>query len=304
MAPMQPEPDLSSKAFRDHSRHFRGSQWIYPVLSRRSKGISVGVNLSPEKICNFNCIYCQVDRCDGDKGSAGQQAQEAFCLETVATELRHTLELAQSGELFDYEPFTDTPRDLRRLNDIALSGDGEPTASVHFAEVCSLCVRIKQELKLDTLKIIVITNASLLDKEPVKEALRLLKAHGGQVWAKLDAGTADYYRQVNQSAVPFARIVSNITETAKFMPVVIQTLFMRIDGKRPAADEIAGYAERLKEISGGGGNILNVQLHTIARQPRQANVTALSNAELDEIAEEISAISALPICKFYGCGNY
>ena len=46
----------------DHPRLFQGNKFVYPVLSRRSRGISVGVNLNPDKVCNFDCIYCQVDR--------------------------------------------------------------------------------------------------------------------------------------------------------------------------------------------------------------------------------------------------
>ena len=297
--PKEPtESDQNLTAFRDHARHFQGSQWVYPVLSRRSQGISIGVNISPQKTCNFNCIYCQVARCES--GHPQGLPEGAFSLETVTAELRHTVELVQSGQVFAYAPFTDTPANLRRLNDIALSGDGEPTASPHFAEICKLCGEIKKELKLDQTKIIVITNASLLHEKMVRQGLQLLQKHQGEVWAKLDAGRTDYYRQVNQSAVPFERILSNIAETAKFMPIVIQSLFMRIDGQRPAAAEIAAYAQRLNEISRTGGKILNVQLHTIARRPRQANVTALTNAELDQIAEEIGQISSVPLRKFYG----
>ncbi|MEX0791938.1 MAG: radical SAM protein, partial [Pirellulaceae bacterium] len=45
-----------------HERGFEANKFVYPVLSRRSKGISLGVNLNPDKRCNFDCIYCQVDR--------------------------------------------------------------------------------------------------------------------------------------------------------------------------------------------------------------------------------------------------
>ncbi len=47
---------------RDHRRTFRENLYVYAVVSRRSKGISIGINLNPDKICNFDCIYCQVDR--------------------------------------------------------------------------------------------------------------------------------------------------------------------------------------------------------------------------------------------------
>src|SRR5260370_11596321 len=47
---------------RDHRRTFVDNLYVYAVVSRRSKGVSVGLNLNPDKICNFDCVYCQVDR--------------------------------------------------------------------------------------------------------------------------------------------------------------------------------------------------------------------------------------------------
>ena len=54
--------DQHSPLHRDHSRLFEQNLYVYPVLSRRSRGISVGINLNPDKVCNFDCVYCQVDR--------------------------------------------------------------------------------------------------------------------------------------------------------------------------------------------------------------------------------------------------
>ena len=68
----------------DHARLFEHNRFVYPVLSRRSGGISIGVNLNPDKICNFDCIYCQVDRRSaerdavrGDRRAAGRAAGDA-----------------------------------------------------------------------------------------------------------------------------------------------------------------------------------------------------------------------------------
>ena len=48
--------------FSHHPRHWRENAYVYPVVSRRSRGVSIGVNLNPDAACNFDCIYCQVDR--------------------------------------------------------------------------------------------------------------------------------------------------------------------------------------------------------------------------------------------------
>src|SRR3954463_15232443 len=119
----------------DHARLFEHNRFVYPVLSRRSGGISIGVNLNPDKICNFDCIYCQVDR---------RSQSETHFVETAALidELRTTLELVTSGQIYETPKFRDVPAHLRRLNDIAFSGDGEPTTYKNFDEIIAACAEV------------------------------------------------------------------------------------------------------------------------------------------------------------------
>src|SRR6187401_899906 len=111
-----------------HERSYETNRFVYPVLSRRSEGISIGVNLNPDKVCNFDCIYCQVDRTT--------QSETTF-VETDALlgELNDMISLVQSGSIYQTTKFRDTPPALRRLNDIAFSGDGEPTTHRNFDEI-------------------------------------------------------------------------------------------------------------------------------------------------------------------------
>src|SRR5579862_5576390 len=111
---------------RDHRRNFAENLYVYAVVSRRSKGVSVGLNLNPDKVCNFDCVYCQVDRSTpGPDGGVD--------LDVLARELDDMLTLVGSGALFEDERFRSTPPELRRLNDIAFAGDGEPTICPRFA---------------------------------------------------------------------------------------------------------------------------------------------------------------------------
>src|SRR5438477_10214734 len=90
-----------------HERTFEGNRFVYPVLSRRSGGLSVGVNLNPDKICNFDCIYCQVDRT--------RQSETRFVeLDALLAELDHMLGMVARGEIYETERFHDTPVPLRR----------------------------------------------------------------------------------------------------------------------------------------------------------------------------------------------
>src|SRR4051812_33744144 len=111
--------------FTLHSRAWQANRYVYPVVSRRSKGLSIGVNLNPDKVCNFDCIYCCVDR-------TTPPVVRKVDLELLRGELDQMIGLAGSGELFTQPPFDQTPPHLQRINDVAFSGDGEPTSFPKF----------------------------------------------------------------------------------------------------------------------------------------------------------------------------
>lgn len=279
--------------FADHSRSYHDNKFVYPVLSRRSKGISIGVNLNPDKVCNFDCIYCQVDR--------RSEAETHFVeLNRLMAELDHMLSLVSSGEIYQDEKFAHVPIPLRRLNDIAFSGDGEPTTFRNFDELMQMASDLKARHNLPGVKMVLITNASMFHRPQVKAGLEVLDHNHGEIWAKLDAGTEAYYQLVERTKIPFWQILDNITSAAQIRPLVIQTLFMRIDGVPPTAEEIAAYIDRLNEITAQGGNLKLIQIYTIARPPAESFVAPLSNAEVDTIASEVSERTKLNVERYYG----
>ena len=214
------------RAITAHPRVFENNRYVYPVLSRRSKGLSVGVNLNPDKICNFDCIYCQVDR-------TTPPLYRQVDLNRLESELRSLLEDAASGVLFNHPTFQDVPEDLKRINDIAFSGDGEPTTYPEFNAVVNRSAAIKQELGLEDVKLIVITNGTRFHRPEVQKALETMHRHNDEIWAKLDAGTAPYYDLVERTRISFDTVVQNIQNAATKWPLVIQSLFMRIHDKAP-----------------------------------------------------------------------
>ncbi len=131
----------------------------------------------------------------------------------------------------------------------------------------SACEEVRRRRRLDDVKLVLITNATMFDRDPVRRALEILDSNGGEIWAKLDAGTEDYYRLVARAAIPFQRILANLTEAARVRPIVIQSLFMRIHGEPPPLAEQQAYCDRLGEITAAGGRIKQVQIHTVARPP-------------------------------------
>ena len=285
-------------AHQQHGRQFEDFRFVYPVLSRRSRGISIGINTNPDKVCNFDCIYCQISR--NAAAPAGK-----FDIAVAEKELRAALEIVQSGGLTQLPPFNAVPPELLHLNDIALSGDAEPTTLRNFSAVIEMIAKIKPR----GVKIVLITNAVGLDRADVKRGLAIMDANDGdEVWAKLDAGTEEYFRLINRTKIPFARILKNITATAKDRPIFIQSLFLKLHGRGPSADEIGAYCSRLRNIVGAGGRIQGVQICTVARKPMAIvddnpawkSVTALTDAEVDAITRRVREETGLDVESFYG----
>jgi wyosine [tRNA(Phe)-imidazoG37] synthetase (radical SAM superfamily) len=290
---MKKSPLPGSSLFADHQRDFENNRYVYPVLSRRSGGISIGINLNRDKACNFDCVYCQVDR-----SRPGES--EAVDLPRLLAELDQMIALVTSERIFEQARFGGTPEPLRRLRDIAFSGDGEPTAHADFDRVVAACADVRRRHKLDDVKLVLLTNASLLHRPHVRRALAIFDAEDGEIWAKLDAGTEAYYGQIARSKVPFRQILDNLRDAAQTRPIVIQSLFMRIVDEPPSLAEQEAYCERLGEIVAAGGRIKLVQLHTVARSPAESWVTPLPNAELDVLAKLVRERTGLPVATFYG----
>ncbi len=253
--------------FTSHPRQYELNRFVYPVLSRRSRGVSIGVNLNPDKVCNFDCIYCQVDR--------RSEAETKFVqLDQVLEELGQVIDLVVTGRLFGDDKFRSVPPELRRLNDIAFSGDGEPTTYRNFDEIVSRVAQLKRARGLDGVKLVLITNASMFHRPPVVRGLAILDNNQGEVWAKLDAGTEPYYQLIERTRIPFQRILDNILAASRLRPLVLQSLFMRVNGQPPTRDEITAFIGRINDIRAAGGQIKLVQVYTVARPPAESFVAS------------------------------
>ena len=277
---------------------------MYPVLSRRSGGMSIGVNLNPDKICNFDCIYCQVNRTTASETRFVE-------IQQLLDELQHMLELVLSGDIYTIECFSAVPKHLRRLNDIAFSGDGEPTTYKNFDDIIGQCAMLKQNISQhytdsnlqqpsDPIKMVLITNASMFHREHVERGLKILDQNQGEIWAKLDAGTDDYYQLIERTAIPFQQVLDNLLTTARIRPLVIQSLFMQVNGTPPSEHEIQAYCQRLNEITDNGGSLASVQIYTIARQPAESYVTPLADEYVDAIVKQVTTQTGLRVEGFYG----
>lgn len=275
-----------------HERQFEGSQFVYPVLSRRSGGISIGINLNPDKVCNFDCVYCQVNR-------VSQSETRFVATEQLLVELDRALQAVTSQQLFETDKFRATPSHLRKLTDIAFSGDGEPTTQRNFDEIVAACADVRDAHQLRDLPLVLITNASMFHRPHVQRALETFDRRCGEIWAKLDAGSPDYYARINRAPFSFEHILNNIREAVRLRPLVIQSLFMRIEGQAPPHSEWQAYCQRLLELA-EVGQLKLIQIYTIARAPAEAYVTPLSDAEVDDLVAFVREQTGLPVSGYYG----
>ncbi len=281
----------SLPAVRDHSRTYEDFVYVYPVISRRSRGLSIGVNLNPDKVCNFDCIYCEVDR------KTPGRAKEVK-LPQIREELQTLLRLAKAGELAAYPRFFGTGDLTCHIRDIAFSGDGEPTMIQGFSQCVQVVAEVKRDEGLSDTKIVLITDAAGLDKADVRRGLEIMDANQGEIWGKLDAGTPEYYRLVNRSPIFFDRILKNLLMTAQVRPIIIQTLFLRVHGEPMPSAELEAYCGRLKDLVRQGAQIREVHAYTVARPTPETFATRLEPEALEQMAAQVRSRTGLQVRTF------
>lgn len=290
----------------NHDRDAAGLSYVYPVISRRAGGVSVGINLNPNNACNWRCVYCQVPNL-----SRGNGPQLDLAL--LEQELNALLDDIQHGDFLERR----VPEGARVLKDIALSGNGEPTTSPQFEEVIALLERVlRARGLLGELPLTLITNGSMSNKPHVLRALERFATMGGVVWFKLDRATREGMLEVNSVAGEGARQVERLEAVSRVCPTWIQTCLFgrRASVGAEGAPELATTNERgpsdaeldaLLEVFGELAQrklrpplqLKGVLLYGLARpseQPEASELVTLSAERMQEIAARIEAVG-LPV---------
>lgn len=278
------KPMLKTETAFGCPRDFLGHRFVYAVISPRARGLSIGVNMNPDRICNFDCPYCEVNR--------GLPAAESrLDLEVMAHELQNTLELVRSGRIRELSFFKTTHPDLLKLRHVTLSGDGEPTLCPAFTEAVQTVTHVRAR-GFSFFKIVLITNATGLDLPEVQSGLKYF-TRDDEIWAKLDAGTQEYFQKINHTDVLLEKVLANILAEARRRPVVIQSLFPSLHGQEPPPDEIVQYANRLKELKDAGADIPLVQIYSATRPTPRSECGHLPLKTLSRIAQTVRQIAGL-----------
>jgi len=273
----------SKLSIRDHDRAAAHMTYVYPVVSRRAGGVSVGINLNPNNACNWRCIYCQVP--DLKRGAAPE-----IDLKQLEAELMTLLNDIMHGDFMQ----TRVPEGARRLNDIALSGNGEPTSAKEFPEVIQLIGRVMKRFDLvNKIKLVLITNGSLIAREPVQLGLKRMAKLNDEVWYKLDSATREGMARINNTRQSLKKTAEHIALAAALCPTSLQTCVFAQNGLPPSALEQQAYLDFLARLTGQGVKLNGVLLYGIARpslQPEAAQLSALPKAWLEEFAHQIEQI--------------
>lgn len=266
----------------DHSRDAAGMTYVYPVVSRRAGGVSVGINLNPNNACNWRCIYCQVPGLT--RGAAPE-----IDLTLLERELDGFLQELLHGDFME----TLVPESARRINDIALSGNGEPTSARAFVEVVELIGRVMARFDLiGKIKLVLITNGSLLDKMYVQAGLQRMRALDGEIWFKLDSATREGLRRINHAELNPERVFFNLQTAAGLCATWLQSCMFAIDGAAPSETEQQAYLDFVRRIVTQALPVQGVLLYGLARASQQAEaprLSALSADWLERFAEKIRA---------------
>lgn len=270
----------------DHNRDVSGMKYVYPVVSRRAGGVSIGINLNINNACNWRCLYCQVPNL-----TRGTPAPIA--LDLLEAELRAFLTYALHGDfMLQYVAEGD-----RHLQDVAFSGNGEPTSAKEFPEVLVLAEKVLREFKLlgdeivesqpQPIKVRLITNGSLMDKPSVLKSIRHLAKCNGEVWFKLDAGTKAGTARINDVNINPQTHLARLKQCAELCPTFIQTCMFALDGEPPHEDDIVAYLALIAQVQ---QQVQGVHLYGLARPSYQAEAPRLSQLSpdwLEAVAQRI-----------------
>ena len=209
-------------------RDFLGNRFVYVVISPRARGLSIGLNMNPDKFCNFDCVYCEVNR---DLSPDEHELDVAV----MAAELEKTLALIKSGEIAARRRVSAGCAGLAATAPCRVQRRRRADVMPRIlAKRWQSVVHVRARGFQPFFKMVLITNGTWLELQPIQEGLRYFTRED-EVWIKLDAGTQGYMDRVNHSEVSLDKVLENAAMIGRKRPIIIQSLFPLIAGQEPSA---------------------------------------------------------------------
>ena len=277
----QNQRSLDTMTPERHPRGAWGDSVVYPVVSRRARGLSLGINLFPDrKVCDYDCPYCEVPTFSNP---------DARLVEgDIERELRRFF--VERWPLYKNE---------YELKDVSVSGSGEPTLSPFLGEALRSAKRVLDEEiaygeARSTVPIVLITNSTGFLRPEVANILAdFSKEARFRIWAKLDGGTEALHTALSRSALSLSEIVGGILDISRRVPLTIQTMILSDSRSGRILFDAAAYASTIAAIAANGGQVEAIQLYTVARRPAESWVTPLSDEAMADLARRIRAALTL-----------
>ncbi|MDH3360469.1 MAG: radical SAM protein, partial [Desulfobulbaceae bacterium] len=221
-----------------------------PVNSRRL-GLSQGIDLIPSKVCNFNCIYCEV----GPTVRLTCQRQEYFPTDEILAEIDTLL----------------ADPDAATLDIFTVTASGEPTLHSGLGKVI-------RHIKHKTAKpVAVLTNGSTFHLAEVRQELLAADL----VIPSLDSARPESYRRINRPATcaVLEDIIDGLIKFVDEFPGEVWLEILLAKGINDSEEDIEALVKAVAKI-----NPARVQLNTVVRPPLETFAHPLSQAELKAIA--------------------
>lgn len=237
-----------------------------PINSRRF-GVSLGINLLPlkNKVCNFNCIYCE----------CGWTDLKSFKVEYFdASQIIATIE----------QRFKEIAGNKIHIDSITFAGNGEPTMHPEFAKIIDEVIQLRNKY-LPGIKITVLSNSALLGVQSIRESLEKVDAKV----MKLDAGTTEMLIKIDKpmSSKKIDWYIQKLSELQG--DVIIQTIFLKgyhdgeyIDNTTP--EELSAWINALKIIKPK-----SVMIYTIDRDTPAKDLEKIPIEKLNSICDMVVA---------------
>jgi len=271
----------------NHDRDAAGLTYVYPVISRRAGGVSIGVNLNPNNACNWHCVYCQVPNLV--RGSA-----PGIDIGLLDNELRLFIKELLHGDFMRER----VPEDCRRICDVAISGNGEPTSCKQFDTVTDIIIHCLRDAGLlGDIQVVLITNGSYVHRPQVRKGLEMMAGYNGEVWFKVDSATDEGIARINGVTLSPNQLRKQLEIAATSCPTWIQTCMFNWDGKPPDEAEITAYLDFLVTLVRDVVPVKGVLLYGVARpsmQPEVAHVSPLDADWMQVMGQRIEAVG-LPV---------
>lgn len=227
------------------------SAHVYGPVPSRRLGLSLGVDILPFKTCTFDCVYCQLGRTARPSGRRGRFFSEA----AILAQIRSALERSP------------------RIDHITFSGSGEPTLNTAVGPL------IRKIKAMTDVPVVVLTNSSLLNRPPVRRALRAADI----VIPSLDAARAASFRRVNRplASLKIGEIIRGLEAFRREFKGRLWLEIMLVKGINDSPADIRALKKAIAGIRPD-----RIQLNTVVRPPAETWARALSPRALQKIKKE------------------